>query len=175
MKKIWRGLSLILAICMTTLAMAQSGKLTGKLTDEKGVALRYANVALLKAADSAFVAGALVQEDGRFELVTPTPGRYLLKVSSIGFVERVSEAFEVSDASFSKDFGVLSLKTDVKSLSEVSVTALRPTITQLADRMVVSVEGTAMAAGNTAYAVLAKAPGVFIDHEGNIQLNGRGV
>jgi hypothetical protein len=173
MKKIWRGLSLILAICMTTLAMAQSGKLTGMLTDEKGVALRYANVAILKAADSVFVAGALVQEDGRFELVTPTPGRYLLKVSSIGFVERVSEAFEVSDASFSKDFGVLSLKTDVKSLSEVSVTALRPTITQLADRMVVSVEGTAMAAGNTAYAVLAKAPGVFIDHEGNIQLNGR--
>ena len=173
MKKIWRGLSLILAISITSMAMAQSGKLTGKLTDEKGGALRFANVAVLKAADSAFVAGALAQEDGRFELAAPAPGRYLLKVSSIGFVERVTETFEISDASYSKDFGVLSLKTDVKSLSEVSVTALRPTITQLADRMVVSVEGTAMAAGNTAYAVLSKAPGVFIDHEGNIQLNGR--
>jgi hypothetical protein len=30
-----------------------------------------------------------------------------------------------------------------------------------------------MAAGNTAYAVLGKAPGVFIDAEGNIQLNGQ--
>ncbi len=30
-----------------------------------------------------------------------------------------------------------------------------------------------MAAGNTAYAVLSRAPGVFIDADGNIQLNGR--
>ncbi|HZG00427.1 MAG TPA: outer membrane beta-barrel family protein, partial [Chitinophagales bacterium] len=50
---------------------------------------------------------------------------------------------------------------------------LRPTITQEADRLVVSVEGTATAAGATAFDVLSKAPGVFVDHEGNIQLNGK--
>jgi hypothetical protein len=30
-----------------------------------------------------------------------------------------------------------------------------------------------MAAGNTAFSVLAKSPGVSIDQEGNIQLNGK--
>ena len=72
-----------------------------------------------------------------------------------------------------KDFGNIGLKSESKTLQEVSITALRPTITMKADRMVVSVEGTAMAAGTNAYSVLAKAPGVFIDPEGNIQLNGR--
>jgi outer membrane receptor protein involved in Fe transport len=51
---------------------------------------------------------------------------------------------------------------------------MRPTITQLADRMVINVQGTAMAAGNNAFGVLSKSPGVFIDPEGAIQLNGRG-
>jgi hypothetical protein len=50
---------------------------------------------------------------------------------------------------------------------------MRPTLIQKADRMVLNVEGTAMASGNSAYTVLGRAPGVFIDQQGNIQLNGR--
>ena len=90
------------------------------------------------------------------------------------FKEFKTQAFDVTGAGFTKDFGLITLKADVKTLADVSVTSLRPTITQLADKMVVSVEGTAMAAGNTALCRAGKAPGVFIDAEGNIQLNGRG-
>jgi outer membrane receptor protein involved in Fe transport len=173
MKKLFSLTTLFLCTLLSSQALAQRGSLTGRLSDEKGAALRFANVAILKAGDTSFVAGGLTREDGKFSLSTPGPGRYLLRMSSIGFTEQQSEPFDVTDSLFSKDFGTTVLKTDVKSLQEVSVTAQRPTITQLADRMVVSVEGTAMAAGNTAYAVLAKAPGVFIDADGNIQLNGR--
>ncbi|RYY65162.1 MAG: TonB-dependent receptor, partial [Chitinophagaceae bacterium] len=60
-----------------------------------------------------------------------------------------------------------------KELKEVQVQSTRPGIEQKADRLVVNVENTALAAGNTAYAVLAKTPGVTVDAEGNIQLNGR--
>lgn len=60
-----------------------------------------------------------------------------------------------------------------KELREVKVQAERPAIEQKADRIVVNVENTALAAGNTVYAVLAKTPGVSVDAEGNIQLNGR--
>jgi hypothetical protein len=60
-----------------------------------------------------------------------------------------------------------------KELEEVKVNSMRPQIEQKADKLVVNVENTAMAAGNTAYAVLGKTPGVLIDAEGNIQLNGR--
>ncbi|RYZ21948.1 MAG: TonB-dependent receptor [Chitinophagaceae bacterium] len=60
-----------------------------------------------------------------------------------------------------------------KDLDEVKINSLRPAIEQKADRLVVNVENTALAAGNTAYAVLSRTPGVLIDAEGNIQLNGR--
>ncbi|MGI8599159.1 MAG: TonB-dependent receptor domain-containing protein, partial [Chitinophagaceae bacterium] len=100
------------------------------------------------------------------------PGTYFLKISAIGFVDKKTEAFELASTSLSKRFEIITLQEDVKTLREVSVTALRPSIEQKADRLVVSVEGTAMAAGNTAFAVLSRAPGVFVDAEGNIQLNG---
>lgn len=168
----------ILLLCILTLATgaaarAQEGKLTGKLVDEKGAPVGYVNVALLKAGDSTLVTGVLTGKDGSFAVGSPAPGLYRLRFSALGFVQKSTEVFEVAGQGTSKDFGIIALAADVKSLAEVSVTALRPTITQLADRMVVGVEGTAMAAGSTAYAVLAKAPGVFIDAEGNIQLNGR--
>ncbi|RZL13297.1 MAG: hypothetical protein EOO89_17860, partial [Pedobacter sp.] len=152
----------------------QTGLLTGKLLDDKGAALTYANVSLLRSPDTTFVSGAVTNNEGFFSIPTPAVGKYILRISAIGFIENKTAVFEVSRESFNKDFGNITLKQDEKTLKEVSVTALRPTITQLADRMVVSVEGTAMAAGSTAYAVLAKSPGVFIDQEGNIQLNGRG-
>jgi outer membrane receptor protein involved in Fe transport len=154
-------------------AFAQNGSLSGKLVDEKGSAIGFANVTLLKSSDTAFLAGVLTNKEGTFSLRTPSPGMYVLRFSAIGFTETKTGVFEVNTPSFSKDFGQLTLKQETKTLQEVSVTALRPTITQLADRMVVSVEGTAMAAGSNAFTVLSKSPGVFIDQEGNIQLNGR--
>ncbi|GAA4360952.1 outer membrane beta-barrel family protein [Hymenobacter saemangeumensis] len=91
----------------------------------------------------------------------------------MGYVATETPVFEVSGPAYSKDFGPFVLKAETKQLGEVSVVAMRPTIVQEADRLVVSVAGTAMAAGNTAFSVLAKSPGVFIDQEGNIQLNGK--
>ena len=168
-----KPLLLLLCFCLGGVAFGQQGTLTGKLADDKGKPVGFANVALLKSNDSSFAAGALTDTTGSFSITTPDGGTYFLKFTAIGFGERKTEVFEVTGAEFAKNFATLTLKGESKTLQEVSVLALRPTIVQLADRMVVSVEGTAMAAGNTAYAVLSRAPGVFIDADGNIQLNGR--
>ena len=164
--------ALTTACLMVFLGMAQSGQLTGKLLDEKGAPVRYANITLLKSNQS-LAQNTLSDSTGRFELSVSEAGQYLLRYTAIGFVEQKTDVFEVSASGFRKDLGTIVLKTDTKNLNNVTVTALRPTIIQKADRMVVTVEGTAMAAGNTAFSVLSKAPGVFIDAEGNIQLNGR--
>jgi hypothetical protein len=152
----------------------EAGKLSGKVVDESGAALSYATAAILQASDNKLVTGGVSDDAGKFALKTPAAGRYILRISVIGYAEVNTEAFEVKDAGFSRDFGTISLKQDTKVLKEVTVQSLRPTITSHADKLVVSVEGTALAAGNTAYEVLAKSPGVFIDQDGNIQLNGKG-
>lgn len=173
MKKIFVAIISIAFCCASFPSSAQNGLLTGKVLDETAKPIPSANVSLLKVANTAFIASASTSPDGTFSIATPEAGNYFLRFTSTGFSEFKTQAFEVKSVGFTKDFGLIRLIAEVKTLSSVLVTALRPTITQLADKMVVSVEGTAMAAGNTAYIVLGKTPGVFIDAEGNIQLNGR--
>jgi hypothetical protein len=150
---------------------AQNGQLGGRLLDEKGKPVSFANVALLRGNDSTLAVAVISDSAGRFSLQLPAAGAYRLYITAIGFSAFKTEVFDASGAN--KNIGDLTLKAEAKALQDVTITARRPTITQQADRMVVSVQGTAMAAGSTAYAVLSKAPGVFIDAEGNIQLNGR--
>jgi hypothetical protein len=154
-------------------AIAQPGKVYGQLTDEKGGKLAFANIILLKAKDSSFSAGAVTDKEGRFNLSSTIPDQYFLQITTLGFLSLNTATFKLGPGTDSLNLGVLILKNDPKTLKEISVSALRPTITQQSDKMVVSVQGTALAAGSTAYDVLARSPGVFIDHEGNIQLNGR--
>jgi hypothetical protein len=165
--------SMIVSCFVMYEANAQQGKLTGSLHDPGGNPIQYANTVLLKLPDSAVVATALSNATGLFSINTPATGIYCIRITAIGFVVNTTASFEVTGKDFSKDFGRISLDLQAKTLQEVNITSLRPTITQLPDRMVVNVQGTAMAAGNTAFDVLGRAPGVFIDHEGNVQLNGR--
>lgn len=174
MKKILSTLLATILCFVTSLAFGQNGILTGKLHDEKSSPLLSVNVSILKAADTTIISGTLTSAEGKFSIKTPEAGKYFLRFTSIGFAEFNTETFEVTGLDFTKDFGSITMKAQGRTLENVSVTTLRPTITQLADKMVVTVEGTAMAAGNTAFSVLSKAPGVFVDAEGNIQLNGKG-
>lgn len=156
-------------------AKAQNGLLKGRLVDEKAMPLSFANVSLLKTQKGAPLAsGGLTDSMGYFRITTPSAGTYYLQFTAIGLTKLATDSFVVSGQDFSKDFGTMTLKRETKELSNIDIIATRPSIVQLADRMVVNVQGTAMAAGNTAFNVLAKSPGIFVDPEGNIQLNGRG-
>ncbi|MFD2571049.1 outer membrane beta-barrel protein [Spirosoma soli] len=168
---------LLLFMCLILISSVTSaqttGRLTGTLKDEAGAAISFGTVAVMKASSTSIAMGGVSEVDGTFSIQAPTAGTYFLRITAVGYKLLETPPFTVTGASFAKNFGTIALKSDVKQLKEVNVQALQPTITQEADRMVVSVEGTAMVAGNTAYQMLAKIPGVFIDQEGNIQLNGR--
>ncbi len=149
-----------------------AGMLTGTVTDEKNAGVGFVNVAVVNTAGSV-VTGAIADLEGSFQIISPAQGTYSLKITGLGYQTLQTQPFEVTGSNFTKDFGRLQLKADVKTLKEVTVQAMRPTITTEPDKMVVSVEGTALASGSTAYEVLEKAPGVWIDQDGNIRLNGK--
>jgi hypothetical protein len=65
-------------------------------------------------------------------------------------------------------------KDTSKALKEVTVTAKMPLIKHKIDRIIVNVDGMITAAGSNALEILSKSPGVFVDMDGNIQLNGKG-
>ena len=151
---------------------AQEGTLKGKITDEKASPLHLVSVALFKK-DSSLVSSVLSDQEGKFSLSSPAAGSYFIRLSFIGFNDHFLPEFKSEVNSFSKDFGTIQMNASTRSMNNITVTALRPQIVQKADRMVVGVEGTALAAGSTAFDVLSRSPGVFVDQEGNIQLNGK--
>ncbi|MDQ3290088.1 MAG: TonB-dependent receptor, partial [Bacteroidota bacterium] len=175
MKKLYYIFGIIFLFCLCQVTHAQTtSQLTGSVKDAKGVAVPFASVAIVQTTTNKVVTGVTTNDQGVFAIKTPAAGTYLLRITAIGFTNFDSSPFEVTNAEFSKDFGTISIKEDTKLLKEVTVQSLRPKVVAQADKMVVSVDGTALAASSTAYDVLAKSPGVFIDQDGNIQLNGKG-
>ena len=62
--------------------IAQS--ITGKIVDEQGNAIQFANVAMLQSKDSVFVKGVVSDENGSFILNTPHQNG-IVKVTCIGY------------------------------------------------------------------------------------------
>jgi len=173
MRNTYLLISLLIVLSRMVLAQAP-GRLTGLLKDPAGSPISYGTVAVIPAAGKNPVAGGVSEPDGRFSVAAPSAaGSYFLRVTAVGYQAYESPAFTVTAGFGGKEFGTIIVQSDTKLLKEVTVQAMQPTITQEADRLVVNVEGSALTAGNTAYQVLARIPGVFIDAEGNIQLNGR--
>ncbi|WP_188500006.1 TonB-dependent receptor domain-containing protein [Pontibacter amylolyticus] len=166
---------LCLLLSVSGAAWAQeAGKISGTLSDSlTGKPIEYATVALLQSGNTQALQSALTDANGRFSFTAVAPGNYQLAISFLGYQKKFMSQVVVSAAKPEATVGNIRLVPSTTQLKEVTVEGLRPTITQEADRMVVSIEGTALAAGRTAYDVLATSPGVFIDQEGNIQLNGR--
>lgn len=163
---------LTLTLFLTSFAQAQNGLIKGVLTDNQDAPLPYSNVAVYQSSDSSLLTGSITDAEGQFN-INVKYGDYYLKISAVGFETYLSKSITVNASNPTIDLSEIKLEEDVQVMDAVEVKAMRPQVIVEADKMVVSVEGTAMAAGTSAYEVLEKSPGVFIDQDGNIQLNGR--
>lgn len=156
------------------MAAQNNGEIRGQLIDSiSGKPLEYATVALFKKGNEKPVDGRVTNETGQFSFSNLELTSYEVAASFLGYANSTVREITLSPANPAKDLEKISLSQDASQLGEVTIQSLRPTITQLADRMVVNIAGTALAAGNSAFELLSRAPGVYVDQEGNIQLNGR--
>lgn len=155
-------------------AWAQSVEVRGVVRTEAGQPVEFATVVLLQAADSTSSAqGTVADATGAFVLPGVAPGAYRLRVSFIGMQAR-TQPLQVQAGEVPAPL-VVQLAAATAQLAEVKVTANRPRITQLPDRLVMDVANTALATGYTALEVLEKAPGVYVDPRSeSISLNGKG-
>jgi outer membrane receptor protein involved in Fe transport len=168
-------LTLLSCLFISLTLSAQISLVQGKVLDENKTPLPFVNVSLVRLPDTnKSLSTVLTDSAGNYAIPIPEKGKYRLRYSAIGFVNYEGDTLDFSSDATEKKLTELILKKEIKELQNVDIVASRPTITQLPDRLVIGVQGTAMAAGNTAFGVLSKSPGVFVDPEGAIQLNGRG-
>ncbi|MES2277202.1 MAG: carboxypeptidase regulatory-like domain-containing protein [Bacteroidota bacterium] len=174
-----RKLILLCLITLTTsAAFAQNkpatGKVSGKLLDEKAQPLPFATVMLLKAKDSIIVKSSLGSDAGIFLFDQLPENDYLISISHMGYQKYVSPKFTISANNPSITLPHISLTPQSKSLQGVTITATKPLIEMQADKLVMNVQSSIAATGNTVFELLQKAPGVVaIDQNDNIMLNGK--
>ena len=166
-------LSLFLFLLGLSHVVAQDkSTLSGQVKESSGNGLPFANVSLFESVSGNLITGAVSDENGKFQISTTASGKAILSVSSIGFITLQSEEI-VLRPGMKKDMGTLEVKEEVSALDEVTVKSSRPEVIIEADKTIINIEGTVMAEGNTALDVIGRSPGVYVDADGNINLNGR--
>lgn len=156
-------------ICQSLIA--QDG-LHGRLEDQNKESIPFATISFIKLPDSTVVTGTTTDLEGKFQLTPSETGKYILKYSAIGYSPWFSEEFQVNGKGFSKNFGVIRLEEETTMLDDVLLKTWKQRVKVESDRLVMNVGGTALAAGNTAYELLSRAPGVSAG-PGGFLINGK--
>lgn len=158
---------LTLVLLCLIMAIGASGQtLTGKVTDEQNSnPLSFANVVFLSLPDSAFVAGAVSDEEGSFSL-SVEDGKGVLKVSCIGYATLYKECEPGEPL-------LLQLKADAQLLDEVVVKGDLPKTRLKGSSMITTVAGSVLEKAGTAENLLDRIPGVSAG-SGAVSVFGRG-
>ena len=153
---------------MASFLSAQTYRLSGCVQDENRQPVEVANVLLKQAKDSAYITGMLTDTQGCFSFDQPL-GEYLLHITLIG-----SEDLYVPVVlRGNKNVGELTLKSSSALLDEVTVTAARPVIKRLVDRVVFDAHNTIASAGGSALDLLREVPGLQVG-QNSIGIIGKG-
>ena len=163
-------------LCMALLASAFAATkaqaqtlIQGTLQDSvSGEPMMYANCVLMRLSDSSFVYGAISDEKGHFAFKEADTGRYLLRVSTIGYTTLWKELHVTRYM----NLGTLHLQKSSTSLQMVTVKGERPMYSVDGEKNIYNPTEDPSVQTGTMSDVLQNAPGVEVDAEGNITLRG---
>jgi hypothetical protein len=160
-------LSLILLFSSITLfSMGQQLAVLMKVVDAKNNPVGFANISIVNKIDSTKVSNAITDSIGITKVNLAPKNAYIIRVSAIGY-KKYSKDYFINDQSSI----AIKLTEDPTQLNEVVVKSTKALIRQEDDKSVVDPEPLAASSTN-AYETVEKVPGVFIDQDGNIYLNG---
>ena len=154
MKKFFWG---ILLLCSASIS-AETVK--GSVVDSRGEAMPFVTISVL-AQDSSLLTGAITDDEGKYEIEIANQ-KYILQASYVGY----QTAFGGPD---------FVLHEETEQLKELEVKAKKPLIERQMDKLVVNVSASPLSAGSNGNDILRRAPGVRIDKDGNITVNGKSV
>ncbi|MFM1746136.1 MAG: hypothetical protein RLZZ630_2073 [Bacteroidota bacterium] len=153
--------------------MPAMGKVIGSLRDSSTrKPVEFASVALLKVRDTSVAGGALSDERGNFRIEDLTPGRYFIRITSIGYRPLDSKPFMLNPADPLKDFGTVWLTTATRVLKETEVVGEKAEYVNSLDKKVYNVDKNLVSAGGSVSDVLQNVPSVNVDIDGRISLRG---
>ena len=159
----------LMGMCCFSFAQTKPSAIQGKVLMENNEAAEAATVVLLKYADSSIVQSSLADRAGAFVFNNISANTYLLLATSIGSNKVYSGPYNVL-AGQSITIPNLVLKLQNNQLKEIKIVARKPYIEVKPGKIVLNVQNSVVAEGNSAYDVLRQSPGVHVN-SGNESLS----
>ena len=157
--------TLITFLCFSAITPMMAQDIKGKIVDEKGEPLAFANVVLLNRQDSAFVKGVVSGEDGHFAIDSAC-NNGIIKVTSVGYKTAWKDCT-------GENAGMIKMVADSKVLGEVVVKSLLPKTILKNGGMTTTIAGSVLEKAGTMEHLLDRIPNVSAQN-GNIKVFGRG-
>ncbi|AZI24264.1 TonB-dependent receptor [Pedobacter sp. G11] len=166
-------LLILLCVLSTKVFAQESVKLSGKIIEEKtNQPIEYVGVILMNKADTTKKVGVVSDKTGLFFFTGLTNGDYAIRISAMGYGLMLKS---VSIKGKSIDLGTIKMKEDAIALKDVSVAGRYASATIKKDTVEFNADAYKTQPNAAVEDLLKKLPGVTIDKDGSIMVQGQKV
>ena len=163
----------MLLLLVSIASFAQERLVSGAIIDrDTKDPVEQVTVQLLKT-DSTYVTGAISNEKGLFHLHAPENGKYLLKITSVGYKPTVKRVVIEQDKNL--ELGNVVVGADAIMLKGAVVTAMAQKVTLKEDTFVYNSAAYRTPEGSVVEELVKRLPGAEVSDDGTIKINGKEV
>lgn len=163
---------LVCTICIFIIGfscLAQKSTYSGKVTDSIGNPLRGTNLIAIPQSDALSMEFSITDEQGRYRLILQKDSTYVLEVSYLGYQKIIDTIIATQNTT--RDFIMIESN---ESLEEIVLKA-RMAVVVKEDTITYRTEVFKTGEERKLREVLKKLPGVEVDRDGNVTVNGKKV
>lgn len=168
-----KSILMMLLLLVSIASFAQERLVSGAIIDrDTKDPVEQVTVQLLKT-DSTYVTGAISNEKGLFHLNAPENGKYLLKITSVGYKPTVKRVVIEQDKDLA--LGNVVVGADAIMLKGAVVTAMAQKVTLKEDTFVYNSAAYRTPEGSVVEELVKRLPGAEVSDDGTIKINGKEV
>ncbi len=172
-----RGLLLLMFVVCSFSVLAQTGngrvEVKGVVIEEgSNLPVEQATIRLLNVKDSTLINGVASSRNGSFSLKNIRPGNYLLHITFVGF-EPLYQPLQITGKVNPVELGKLELADGSILLGEAVIVGKMAEVVVRNDTIEYNADSYKVTEGSVLEDLLKKMPGVEIDSEGKITVNGK--
>lgn len=168
-----RSILSMLLMLVAIASLAQERLISGKITDrDTKEPVEQVTIQLLKT-DSTYVSGAISDERGLFHVNAPANGKYLLKITSVGYKPTVKRIQISEDKNLA--MGNVVIGADAIMLKGAVVTAMAQKVSLKEDTFVYNSAAYRTPEGSVVEELVKRLPGAEVSDDGTIKINGKEV
>lgn len=162
---------LLLGLCFrSAFGFCQDKSIKITVLDQGGQPIENATIQLLLSTTGTLVKAAITDKNGSATFTEPASGNYIFNISAVSYFAKKTAPIL---APFASKAITVNLLSDNKNLSDINVVAKKQFIQRMQGKTIVNVDAAVTNTGTTVLELLEKSPGVIVDKNGGISLQGK--